>query len=386
MKNRWMLLLALGLFGAGVNAGDATGRLGLGGAGGWSGAIAPKDAKQLTDEDTFASGWLRFGVAPKTEIILSYDVLGLDYDDTTFNRSEARPLTLGVWQSFGEGAWKPFLTVGLGAAELRRFDLKTETVFAAQGGAGLELFLARWLSVGAIGRLHWVGKQKEDYGIEATIWSAGLMGNVFFGGQGGVPAPAPVVEAKPAPAPVPAPVVIADADGDGVADALDKCPNTAVGTPVNADGCPRDSDNDGVIDALDKCPDTGAGVLVNAEGCPAEKVTVSLSVKFDSGKSDVKPDYESQIATVAEFMKRFPNTTVVIEGHTDNVGSAAGNKALSQKRADAVRAYLVEKLGVDAGRISARGFGPAQPLADNATLEGRAVNRRVVAAISAMKL
>lgn len=386
MKNRWMLLLALGVFGAGVNAGDATGRLGLGGAGGWSGAIAPKDAKQLTDEDTFAAGWLRFGVAPKTELVLSYDVLGLDYDDTTFNRSEARPLTLGVWQSFGEGAWKPFVTVGVGAAELRRFDVKTETAFAAQGGAGLELFLARWLSVGVLGRLHWVGKQKEDYGIEATAWTVGGMGNIFFGGNAGTPAPAPVVEAKPAPAPVPAPVVIVDADGDGVADAMDKCPDTAAGTPVNADGCPRDSDNDGVIDALDKCPDTGAGVLVNAEGCPAEKVTVSLSVKFDSGKAVVKPEYESPIATVAEFMKRFPNTTVVIEGHTDNVGSVAGNKALSQKRADAVRAYLVEKLGVDAGRISAQGFGPAQPVADNATPAGRATNRRVVAAISAMKL
>jgi OOP family OmpA-OmpF porin len=384
MKNRLAVLLALGLFAAGVRAGDATGRLGLGGAGGWSGAIAPKDAKQLTDEDTFASGWLRFGVAPKTELILSYDAIGLDYDDTTFNRSEARPLTLGLWQSFGDGAWRPFLTVGVGAAELRRFDLKTETAFAAQGGVGTELFLARWLSVGVIGRLHWVGKQKEDYGIEATMWTVGGMGNIFFGGKGATPAPAPVPVA--APAPVPAPVVIADADGDGVADAADKCPDTAAGTPVNVDGCPRDTDMDGVIDALDKCPGTAAGVLVNAEGCPAEKVTVSLSVKFDSGKADVKPEYEPQIATVAEFMKRFPNTTVVIEGHTDSVGSKAGNTALSQKRADAVRAVLVEKLGVDAGRISAQGFGPAQPLADNATPAGRATNRRVVAAISAMKL
>lgn len=377
MKNRWFVLLTLGMFAAGLNAGDATGRLGVGGAGGWSGAIAPKDAKQSTDEDTFASGWLRFGVAPKTELVLSYDVLGLDYDDTTFNRSEARPLTLGVWQSFGDTALKPFLTVGVGAAELRRFDLKTETAFAAQGGAGVELFLARWLSVGVLGRLHWVGKRKEDYGIEATIWSVGGMGNIFFGGKGDKPAPA--VEAKPAP------VIVADADGDGVADAADKCPDTAAGVPVDASGCPRDSDNDGVIDAADKCPNTPAGALVNAEGCPAEKVTVSLDVKFDTGKAVVKPDYEAQLATVAGFMTRFPNTSVVIEGHTDNVGSKAGNTALSQKRADAVRAYLVEKLGVDAGRISARGFGPAQPIADNATIDGRAANRRVVATISAEK-
>jgi len=383
MKNRLAVLLALAVFGAGLSAGDATGRLGLGGAGGWSGAIAPKDAKQLTDEDTFASGWLRFGVAPKTEIILSYDVLGLDYDDTTFNRSEARPLTLGLWQSFGDSAWKPFVTVGVGAAELRRFDLKTETAFAAQGGAGLELFLARWLSVGVLGRLHWVGKQKEDYGIEATIWSVGGMGNIFFGGKAAAPAPTPVV-AKPAPAP--APVVIADADGDGVADAADKCPGTAAGVPVDASGCPRDSDNDGVIDAADKCPDTPAGALVNAEGCPAEKVTVSLDVKFDTGKALVKAEYEPQLSTVAGFMNRFPNTSVLIEGHTDNVGSKAGNTALSQKRADAVRAYLVEKLGVDAARINAKGFGPAQPVADNTTPEGRATNRRVVATISAMKL
>jgi OOP family OmpA-OmpF porin len=73
---------------------------------------------------------------------------------------------------------------------------------------------------------------------------------------------------------------------------------------------------------------------------------------------------------------------VTIEGHTDNRGNAAKNKQLSQKRADAVKAEVV-KLGVDAGRLSAVGYGADKPIADNNTEEGRAQNRRVVASAQA---
>lgn len=80
-------------------------------------------------------------------------------------------------------------------------------------------------------------------------------------------------------------------------------------------------------------------------------------------------------------MKDYPDLNVVIEGHTDNVGKAEYNKKLSQERADAIKKYMVEKGGIDAGRIGAQGFGDERPVDSNDTKEGRANNRRVEAAV-----
>lgn len=131
--------------------------------------------------------------------------------------------------------------------------------------------------------------------------------------------------------------------------------------------------------------DSPAGSLVNEEGCPVEKVSVSLNVKFETGKIAVASKDDAQFQKVADFMKSTPNTTVLIEGHSDNVGSVAMNKVLSQKRADAIRNVFVWKFGITADRVSAKGFGSESPIADNKTPEGRAANRRVVAVITADK-
>ncbi|MGE5809093.1 MAG: thrombospondin type 3 repeat-containing protein, partial [Nitrospirota bacterium] len=88
-----------------------------------------------------------------------------------------------------------------------------------------------------------------------------------------------------------------DSDGDGVPDYMDKCPDTPKGVAVDKDGCPLDSDGDGVPDYMDKCPDTPKGVKVDASGCPVkltEKVSINLAIEFDSGKADIKPQYEDQ--------------------------------------------------------------------------------------------
>jgi OOP family OmpA-OmpF porin len=79
-------------------------------------------------------------------------------------------------------------------------------------------------------------------------------------------------------------------------------------------------------------------------------------------------------------MKDYPDLNVVIEGHTDSVGTAAYNKKLSQQRAEAVKKYMVEK-GIDANRLKAQGFGEVRPIASNDTEEGRQQNRRVEAAV-----
>ena len=115
----------------------------------------------------------------------------------------------------------------------------------------------------------------------------------------------------------------------------------------------------------------------------AETVRVELDVKFDFDKAQVKQDSYSDIENLAEFMKQFPQTSTTVEGHTDSVGNDAYNQNLSERRAGAVRDVLVNQYGVDANRVNAVGYGEAHPVADNATREGRAVNRRVEAAVEA---
>jgi len=146
-----------------------------------------------------------------------------------------------------------------------------------------------------------------------------------------------------------------------------------------------DSDGDGVFDSKDKCPDTPKQYKVDAVGCPmelTETVSIKLAVKFDTAKSVVKDQYLDDIGNLAKFMNQYANTVVTVEGHTDSQGSDAYNEKLSQQRAEAVKQVLITKFGVAADRVTAKGFGEAQPVADNKTTEGREENRRVVGAVS----
>lgn len=175
-----------------------------------------------------------------------------------------------------------------------------------------------------------------------------------------------------------------DTDVDGVSDDLDKCPGTPAGVKVDKDGCPLDSDGDGVPDYLDKCPATPAGAEVGQDGCHMEAaegaaLEETLRVEFDTGKSIVKKQYHEVIGRLAAFMKKNPDLKIALEGHTDNVGGAAYNEKLSQRRVDAVKKYLVEKFGIEAFRLSTKGYGLTKPIASNATKEGRQKNRRVEA-------
>lgn len=145
-----------------------------------------------------------------------------------------------------------------------------------------------------------------------------------------------------------------------------------------------DSDGDGVPDSMDKCPDTPSGVKVDKDGCPPPAITCksfNLEIEFDTAKADIKPVFDKEIKKVADFLKENPGSTVNIEGHTDNVGAADMNMKLSQRRAEAVRSYLIKKLGVAADRITAKGFGLTKPRATNKTAQGRHENRRVEALV-----
>ena len=172
-----------------------------------------------------------------------------------------------------------------------------------------------------------------------------------------------------------------DSDGDGVADGLDKCPGTPAGVPVNALGCPRDSDGDGVFDVDDKCPGTPAGSAVDAKGCPVpvqKTHSLTLDIEFASGRATIRPGFRGTLEKAAQFIKEHPDGKVVVEGHTDSIGSAAYNLRLSQERAESVRNYLIDNFQVDPNKITAKGYGEIIPVADNSTQEGRQKNRRVV--------
>jgi len=165
---------------------------------------------------------------------------------------------------------------------------------------------------------------------------------------------------------------VPDPDGDGVPSNIDDCPDVK-GLP-QLKGCP-DSDGDGVADKDDKCPDV-FGVATNS-GCPAEKAFEFFKVVyFNFDKSVVTKQNLKDIDELAEILKEHDKVKVKIEGHADATGSDSYNMKLSEKRAEYVINYLVNK-GIDKAVLVKAFYGETKPVAGNDTTEGRAKNRRV---------
>lgn len=171
-----------------------------------------------------------------------------------------------------------------------------------------------------------------------------------------------------------------DTDGDGIPDNEDNCPNEP--GPKENNGCPwPDRDGDGVPDKDDLCPDV-VGTVAN-QGCPEITVEVrnalsdyAKTILFDTGKTTLKESSLTVLNNAAAILKQYPTSKFYIDGHTDSVGREASNQTLSEGRASAVVAYLIEQ-GVASNRLTARGFGESRPIASNNTREGRRTNRRV---------
>jgi OOP family OmpA-OmpF porin len=166
------------------------------------------------------------------------------------------------------------------------------------------------------------------------------------------------------------PCEVLDSDGDGVPDYMDKCPGTPRGVEVDKDGCP--------LPVVAPAPAPAPAPVVAPAPTPAAAPAkvVLTGVNFDFDKAAIRPDDVERLDKDVATLKEWGNVKVEVAGHTDSIGTDEYNMGLSLRRADAVRNYLVDK-GIAADRLSVKGYGESQPVADNATSEGRFQNRRV---------
>ena len=170
-------------------------------------------------------------------------------------------------------------------------------------------------------------------------------------------------------------VVDNDLDKDGVDNSADNCPKTPAGASVDAKGCQLDSDGDGVLDDADKCPDSPADKPVDADGCTIDSVVLK-NVHFENNSSELTPSSNEELDKAVAAMNKYSQLRIEIQAHTDSVGEAGYNQSLSEKRANSVRDYMMDK-GIAGNRMEAKGYGESKPIADNGTRDGRATNRRV---------
>jgi OOP family OmpA-OmpF porin len=167
-----------------------------------------------------------------------------------------------------------------------------------------------------------------------------------------------------------------DSDRDGVPTGEDRCPGSRPNAIVDMYGCENDSDGDTVVDHRDSCPQTPAGARVDIYGCEIEDIIYLPGLNFQTGKDIILPGAEYVLRDAAATLNKHPDLRIEVAGHTDDVGPGDINYSLSERRAVTVRDFLI-RYGVDESRITAVGYGEAQPIADNSTAEGRATNRRV---------
>lgn len=179
----------------------------------------------------------------------------------------------------------------------------------------------------------------------------------------------------------------ADSDGDGIYDGIDVCMSTPAGSLVDDRGCPTDADSDGILDGLDNCPDSAVGARVDDSGCEVSALEYEMldtgrlrlqGVEFASGKAELTTGSYPILDEAGEILTRWPQLTIEIGGHTDSKGKAESNRALSERRAQAVADYMLWRFPqVSSNQIRVRGYGEEQPVAANSTNDGRQKNRRV---------
>lgn len=280
---------------------------------------------------------------------------------------DAQRINLGTLFHLKDGSTRPFISAGFSHLE---FSPETGNDFS-ESLVNLGLGVKKYFDNNIVLRGELLAMNSIDN--EVTEFGARLAVGYAFGRS----VAKPVVEAPVEEAPAPVVKVVEKK--------VEEKPAPVV-APVKPAPAPVDSDKDGVVDANDKCPNTNAAFKVDATGCAVmltEAVEIQMNVKFANNSAAVNAENFSEIQKVADFMKQFAKTEVTVEGYSDDRGRAEYNKSLSQKRADAVKMTLINEFEINADRVSAVGYGEENPIADNATAEGRAKNRRVVGVVKA---
>jgi outer membrane protein OmpA-like peptidoglycan-associated protein len=311
-------------------------------AGGWS-----------TNDDS-DSGWkalLGWQFNPKWSLELSYvdgGEAGLGNVDPALEAlipgasiDYRTPSLMAVrWFRKPAASWNYFLKIGASAIDNdtsdSRIPFRKQTDVQLAGGLG-----ARWQFSD-----HWFLRGDIDF-YDRDHSYAGLSIGARWGGQGVIPTPEPAPEPEPEPAPPPPPPP------------------------------PADSDNDGITDDSDDCPNTAPGVAVDSRGCEIREEIRLPSVQFETNSDVLLASAASELNDAARTLIRNPALVVEVEGHTDANGAATYNLGLSERRAQTVYDYLIER-GADPDNMTVKGYGEAQPVADNSTEAGRQENRRVV--------
>lgn len=350
-KKTLLCLLAF-VFVQNVFAYDLSKKFGFGLTGGYSVPVFGNPFNSQADADFgyAVHGRYHFNEAYNLELAVGRS----EFSDTRIRLDNFN--LIGVWRVFDSNQWTPILGAGLGLTRVRNFGPKSMKL-SGLARVGVEYGVSPWFSVGLLADYQYVSKLLGDMPTtRAHILTPQLALTWYFGGESSKAA-APVNEVQ-------------------VAQSTQTTKSNIV------DDSNLDSDDDGVKDPEDRCPLTKVGTKVNAIGCAMdEKATMQINVEFDSGKSAIDSKFNSHLDEVSDFLKKYSEVKVQIQGYTDNQGSVAKNVALSDARAKSVMKSLVDR-GISLDRISAKGFGPADPVADNGTREGRQANRRVVAVIS----
>ncbi len=321
----------------------------------------------------------------------------------------------------------PFFLAGVSALGTNSQPLGRDTDATFHAGAGLKIPFDKWFSLRADFRENMHSRINDKYSGIAFSEEIQLGATFTFGRS----------EPK-APEVVPA----ADRDKDTVVDELDKCPETPA---LTEDGCPLDTDGDGISDPDDYCPrekgeapngcpnldpdkdnillpcdqcptepgvapdgcpirDTdGDGILDDTDKCPKEAETKNgfedtdgcpdeipkemkaftgtiQGITFDRGKATIRKASEKTLKAAVDVLKKFPSIRLEISGHTSSEGDEGFNQRLSEDRAAAVRQWMLDH-DIVSSRITSRGAGSSEPVADNKTEAGRQKNRRIEFAI-----
>ncbi len=299
--------------------------------------------------------------------------------------------------------FNPFVSLGGGWSTYRPAsgEFRNATTFEAAGGVRVRLNDALGIRLEARNLLELSKEGWSKSHVDDIVVGAGL--TFAFGGAGeekvvdldsdgdGVPDSRDDCPNTPRGCKVDARGCPIDSDGDGVCDGLDQCPDTPRGCRVDSRGCPIDSDGDGVCDGLDRCANTPAGAKVDRDGCPIVERELQLEtelldtgklvlsdVNFDYDKSTIRPEAHAVLETVGRVLTKWPGLRIEIGGHTDWRGSDAYNRRLSDRRAAAVRAYLLEHFPQFApDQITSKGYGESKPMVPNTSAANMQLNRRV---------